>query len=164
MRRTVLLCATVLFSLVASAARADFEISLREGGTVLAQSYRIEGDKIVAHKPSGDLEIDRARVVNIRDRGADGPAAAAKPPAVDAPARLAPATRALVLPPSSSTVTPQDASAREGEITRAIILANRDLLFAQNRGEGKQDLDRRRAEIKKLEAERASVRKLLVDR
>ncbi len=47
------------------------------------------------------------------------------------------------------------------ELTRVIILAHRDPLFAENRGEVKADIERRKADIATLEAERASVRKVV---
>ena len=47
------------------------------------------------------------------------------------------------------------------ELTRIIILAHRDPLFAEHRGEVKADIERRKADIATLEAERASVRKVV---
>jgi hypothetical protein len=63
--------------------------------------------------------------------------------------------------PYSPILTPSDARVRERELTRAIILAHRDLLFAENRGEAKADIELRRGHIAELEAERSSVRKVI---
>jgi hypothetical protein len=140
----------------AATAHADFEILLREGGTMIVRSYRIENDKLIAYKPSGTVEILFSRVVNVRALGADDLAPArAKPAPVEAAAPSAPPA------PRSPVLTQADASARESELTRAIIIAHRDLLFAENRGEAKAAIDKRKTEITRLEAERASVRKVL---
>lgn len=155
MRRLLFAAAAVWFVFPAVFARSDFEISLREGGTVLAQSYRIEGDKLVAYKPSGEVQIDRARVVNIRDRGANPvirPARAAAP--AEASPKEAGATVATAATPSQAAVDP---AARERELSRAVIIGYRDLMFARNRGENKEEIEKRKAEIKKLETERASL-------
>jgi hypothetical protein len=140
----------------AATARADFEILLREGGTMIVRSYRIENDKLIAYKPSGTVEILFSRVVNVRALGADDLAPApAKSAPVEAAAPPAPPA------PRSPVLTQADATARESELTRAIIVAHRDLVFADNRGEAKAAIDKRKNEITRLEAERASVRKVL---
>ncbi|MBI2964194.1 MAG: hypothetical protein HYY35_10605 [Deltaproteobacteria bacterium] len=151
MKRSLLAAAVAWLIVSTPAAHADFEISLREGQTVIAKSYRFEGDKLIAYQPAGEVQIDRARIVNIRDRGADPPPHPARAPrAVDAPAR-APQTV------SADAKAATDPEARERQLSRAIILAYRDLMFAQNRGESKEEIEKRKAEIKKLEAERASL-------
>ena len=123
---------------------------------MIVRSYRIENDKLIAYKPSGTVEILFSRVVNVRDLGADDLAPApAKPAPVEAAASPAPPA------PRSPVLTQADASARESEFTRAIIVAHRDLLFAENRSEVKTAIDKRKNEITRLEAERASVRKVL---
>lgn len=153
-----ILCAALLLSLSVTAARADFAISLREGTTVIAKSYRIDGDKVVAYTVSGEVRLEISRVVNIRDRGADGPTA--KPAASAQSLDRAEPPRATA-PTTSPFLTFDEARARDRALARALIIANRDLLFAENRGEGKEELDKRRAEIKKLEIERGAVRKVL---
>jgi hypothetical protein len=156
MRRIGLFACGTLAWLVAAPAFADYELSLREGGTMTVHSYRIEGDKMIAYKPSGSVEILFSRVVNVRDLGVtDVPAAPAKPAHAEAP----PASSAVA--PSSSFLTQADATARESELTRAIIIARRDLLFAENRGEAKGAIEKRKSEIARLEAERALVHKVL---
>jgi hypothetical protein len=161
MRRVGAFACGVLACIGAATARADFEILLREGGTMIVRSYRIENDKLIAYKPSGTVEILFSRVVNVRALGADdlapAPAksASAKPAPVEAAAPSAPPA------PRSPILTQADASARESELTRAIIIAHRDLVFAENRGETKTAIDKRKNEITRLEAERASVRKVL---
>jgi len=156
MRRIGLFACGVLACMGAVTARADFEILLREGGTMIVRSYRIDNDKLIAYKPSGTVEILFSRVVNVRALGADDVAAApAKPATVAAPQTAPP------LAPRSPVLTQADASARESELTRDIIVAHRDLVFAENRGEAKAAIDKRKNEITRLEAERASVRKVL---
>jgi hypothetical protein len=156
MRRIGLFACSALTLLVAAPAFADYELSLREGGTMTVQSYRIERDKLIAYKPSGNVEILFSRVVNVRDLGVtDVPAAPAKPAHAEAP----PPSSAVA--PGSPILTQADATARESELTRAIIIAHRDLLFAENRGEAKSAIEKRKSEIARLEAERASVRKVL---
>jgi hypothetical protein len=153
MRRGLFACGALAW-LAAAPAHADFEILLREGGTMIVRSYRIENDKLIAYKPSGTIEILFSRVVNVRDLAADGVSAPAKPRPAEAP-------RPEPLAPGQSVVTQADASARESELTRSIIVAHRDLLFAENRGESKDAIAKRKNEIARLEAERASARKVL---
>jgi hypothetical protein len=52
-------------------------------------------------------------------------------------------------------------SRTRAELTRVIILAHRNPLFAENRGEVKADIERRKAAIATFEAERTSVRKVV---
>jgi hypothetical protein len=149
----------LLLTLSVPGARADFAISLREGTTVIAKSYHIEGDKVVAYTVSGEVRIESSRVMNIRDRGSGEPPGAAEPASAAAP-------RAATTPPpdvesQSPFLTVDEARARDRELVRSLILANRDLLFARNRGESPAELDRRRMEIKKLESERSRVRAVL---
>jgi hypothetical protein len=158
-RGGAILYAALLPALAVTVARADFAISLREGTTVIAKSYRIDGDKIVAYTVSGEVQLESSRVVNIRNRGPDGPAAPTAPAAAVRRAGTAERSRAAV--PTSPFLTFDEAQARDRDLARALIIAHRDLLFAENRGEGKEELDKRRAEIKKLETERGSVRKVL---
>lgn len=159
MRGGTILWAALLPWLCAVGAQADFAISLREGTTVIAKSYRIDGDKVVAYTVSGEVQLDGSRVVNIRDRGPDGPIPPAQPAAG---ARRAEALDpSHVTAPTSPFLTFDEAQARDRDLARALIIAHRDLLFAENRGEGKEELDKRREEIKKLETERGSVRKVL---
>ncbi len=141
----------------AFSAHADFEISLREGQTVIVQSYRFEGDKLIAYQPAGEVQIDRARIVNIRDRGA----APLTQPAREARTAAAPAEspKTTSAPAPASATAALDPEARERRLSRAIILGYRDLMFAQNRGENKEDLAKRKADVEKLEAERATLRK-----
>jgi hypothetical protein len=160
MRGRAILWPTLLLPLSVTVARADFAISLREGTTVIAKSYRIDGDKVVAYTVSGEVQLESSRVVNIRDRGADGPNAAAKPTPLAKSLHGAETPRATT-PTTSAFLTFDEARARDRELALALIIANRDLLFAENRGEGKEELDKRRAEIKKLEIERGAVGKVL---
>ena len=156
MRRVGVFACSVLAWMGAATAQADFEILLREGGTMIVRSYRIENNKLIAYKPSGTVEILFSRVVNVRALGADDLAPApAKPAPVEAAAPPDPPA------PRSPVLTQADARARESELTRAIIVAHRDLVFADNRGEAKAAIDKRKNEITRLEAERASVRKVL---
>ena len=159
MRGRAILWPALLLPLSVTVARADFAISLREGTTVIAKSYRIDGDKVVAYTVSGEVQLESARVVNIRDRGADGPNATTKPTASAKSLHGAETPRATA--PTSPFLTFDEARARDRELARALIIANRDLLFAENRGEGKKELDKRRSEIKKLEIERGAVGKVL---
>lgn len=156
-KKRAIFWAALLLPLAAPAARADFAISLREGTTVVAKSYRVEGDQVIAYTVSGEVRIDGSRVVNIRDRGTAGP------PVPAAPEAAAPASEKTpsLAPPTSPFLTVSEARARDRELVRALILANRDLLFAENRGESPRELERRRAEIKKLETERRRVRGFL---
>ena len=155
-RRTLAAWIATVALLGVSAAHADYEILLRDGGTLTVESYEISGDKLVAYRSSGKMEIGLARVMNVRDRAidhaaeveAENPARPAEPP------RWAPpAARAAV-----SLVTPDDFRAREAELSRAIALAYRDLQFAQYRHDPKDAIEKRKAEIAKLEAERSSLK------
>jgi glycine/D-amino acid oxidase-like deaminating enzyme len=160
--RTLALSVALFSSIGAPPGHADFEILLREGETVIAYSYHVEGDKLIAHQPAGSIEINFARVVNVRDRGNDrpvDPAASRREPKPAGAVEVAPTISAA--PPYSPILTPSDARVRERELTRAIIVAYRDLLFAENRGETAADVERRRAHIAELEAERSSARKVI---
>ena len=161
MMSRLLIAAALCGSLVAGLARADSEITLREGGTLVAKSYRIDGDAIVVYRAAGEIRLQRSRVTNIRDLGATPAAARERRPA--APAIVPPDAAASPMPaaPSHSIVTTEDAAARDREVARASILAHRALLFAENRGEGAKEIERRKAAIAELETERASLRKRL---
>ena len=138
-------------------ARADFEVLLREGGTMIVQSYEVSGDKLVAYRGAGKVEFALSRVMNVRDRAIDqaAEAEARRPaPAHEPPHWAPPAPRAAV-----SIVTSADARAREAELSRAIALAYRDLHFAEYRHDAKDTIEKRKAEIAKLEAERSSLKK-----
>jgi hypothetical protein len=154
-----ILWAALLLPLAARGASADFSISLREGTTVIAKSYRIDGDKVVAYTVSGEVRIESSRVMNIRDRGTAGPTEAAEPAAGPTPRPAA--TPRLGVDPQSPFLTVDEARTRDRELARALILAHRDLLFAENRGESQAELDRRRTEIEKLDSERSRVRAVL---
>ena len=159
MRRNAMACG-LLIALAAGSARADFEIALREGGTLVAKSYEFVGDALVVHQPAGEVRILRSRVTNIRDLGEAPQAPPAKPPA---PAAVAPDAAASPMPPPPphSILTAEDAAERDRVVVRASILARRALLFAENRGEASPDLERRKMAVQKLDAERASLKKLL---
>src|SRR5688572_14860890 len=74
-------------------ALAGWAIELRGGGSVLATSYKVEGDKIVAYRPAGALVLERAHVKAIRETdrepGAAGPVVTQPPAAASVAARPA---------------------------------------------------------------------------
>ena len=159
MRAAQIVTCGLLGLLAAVPAHADFEISLREGGTMIVKSYQIDGDKLVAYRASGTVEIAFSRVVNVRDLRFDAAAA---------PRSTAPQASAPSLPASTASspamLSQDDAGKRDDELTRAIILARRDLSAAQYRGDAKDAIGRRKAQIARLEAERAAVHKVVVGR
>ncbi len=155
-RRVITVWTGVLALCVATVARADFEVLLREGGTMVVESYEISGDKLVAYRGSGKVEIALSRVMNVRDRAIDqaAEAEAKRPaPAHEPPHWAPPAPRSAV-----SIVTSEDAKAREAELSRAIALGYRDLHFAEYRHDPKDAIEKRKAEISKLEAERSALK------
>lgn len=159
MMRRVLIAAAFFGTLFAGVARGDSEITLREGGTLVAKSYRIDGDAIVVYRAAGEIRLQRSRVTNIRELGVAP--VAARQQRTTAPAITPPdaAASPMPAPPPHSIVTAEDAAARDREVARASILAYRALLFAENRGDGTAEIQRRKATIAELEAERASLRK-----
>jgi len=155
----IALAAGVLTLFGGGTARADFEILLRDGGNMIVDKYEVSGEKLVAYKGTGKVEFPLSQVVNVRDRGIDEAAAAEAQKPVK---RAEPPQWAPVAPrPASSTLTPEDARARDGELSRAIAIAYRDLRFAEYRGEAKDALQKRKEDIAKLEAERSSLKKLV---
>jgi Tfp pilus assembly protein PilX len=151
MRTKIRLFGVLALVLAAPHARADFEITLRDGKTLFARSWWIEKDKIIATRGAGTIELDRGRVVNIRDLGADK--AARRP----APPPSSPRTAVRGEAPGVVSVEVEAMQARERELTRALILAHRDLLFAENRGDSPDALAKRKADVDKLEAERGAL-------
>jgi hypothetical protein len=155
-RRAIAAWAGVIALIGVEAARADFEVLLREGGTMIVDSYEVSGDKLVAYRGSGKVEFALSRVMNVRDRAIDqaAEAEARKPaPSREPPHWMPPAPRS-----AGSIVTAEDARAREAELSRAIALAYRDLHFAEYRNDPKDALEKRKAEITNLEAERSSLK------
>lgn len=149
----------LLFHFSGARAEADVDIQLREGGSVVARSYEVRDDKILIYRDTGELELDRSDVVAIHERrvdaGDDGAAASAAPVA----ASSAPAAANAAAPePVSNAATADDPSALERSLTRSLILANRDLFFAQNRREDAEAIEKRKDEIKKLERQRDEAR------
>jgi hypothetical protein len=151
--------------------RADFVIELSTGGTIVAESYVEDGAKLRVHRFSGELQVDRAQVKAIRERrGQPEEAGELPPPPAAAETGVAPVSTAAApaaadpgappVPPEVSPL-PEDRAklaALEGQLTRDLILANRDLLFARNRGEYERELERRRKEIQAIEKRRREVR------
>jgi hypothetical protein len=156
-RQTIAAWTGVITLFAVGAARADFEVLLRDGGTMIVQSYQISDDKLVAYRSSGKVEIALSRVMNVRDLAIDqdAEAEAHEPaPSREPPHWTPPAPRAAV-----SIVTPEDARARDAELSRAIALGYRELHFAEYRHDAKDAIEKRKAEIAKLEAERNSLKK-----
>ena len=153
-----LLALAVLYLFVPSRAIAYFEIELRDGGKVLADSYRVEGEKLLVFRGEIALELDRGAVKAIQDRNSD-------PAPVDSPAAVAsaPATapEPSARPSIENAAVPKDPTALENNLTRKLILSNRDLLFAENRGEDDESIRKRKEEIKKLQKDRETVRERL---
>ena len=166
MRNATILSMALFAGLAASPpARADFRIVLRDGGVMVAESYQVRGEKLLVYRSTGMVEIDRARVESIREDASEDQAASplrARPEApADSPRQASvghgPAAAAGAAP--SAAVSPEDTSAGERQLTRQIILANRDLLFAENRGEDKAAIEKRKKEITRLEGERKELHK-----
>ena len=150
---------STLFALLAAlgfvgTADAYFVISFRDGGELRADFVREAGDKLYAFRESGEVEIDRARVRDIREID----------PGVKVPSPVPPASAAKSAEPASEPVasvvpaTTDELRDREKKVVRKIILGRRDLLFARLRGESAADLDQRRHELEKLEGERTGIR------
>jgi hypothetical protein len=148
MRRTALAAFVLAASLGAGAARADFQIMLREGATIVVESYRVEGGKLIGYRPSGTVEVAFSRVVNVKDLGS-----AQQPEAAHAPQA----------PREMPAAAHDPASDRQRELDRAIIIAYRDLATAQYRGDSKESIERRKAEIARLEAQRSGSRERSAD-
>lgn len=150
-----LLALAALCLFLPSRAIAYFEIELRDGGKVLADSYRVEGEKLLVFRGEIALELDRGAVKAIHDRNTDrapveSRATSASEPAADP----GPAAR----PSVEAAVVPKDSTALENNLTRKLILSNRDLLFAENRGDDEQSIRKRKEEIQKLQKDRETLR------
>jgi hypothetical protein len=145
-----------LAAAAAREARADFLLELANGSTLTAESYVESGGKLVVYRRSGEVEIDRASVTAIRDVGetADTPAF----PLVAQPTIGEPPQP--VDPPAPAPALARETEARKRELTRKVIFAHRDLLFARNRGDDAKSLEQRRKGIEALEKERATFREV----
>lgn len=136
-----------------------FEIELQDGGRVLADSYRVEGEKVLVYRGEIALELEKSAVKAIQDRGGDRTPALSSPPAAGEVSAATP--QPVGLSNLRAGPTPRDLTALENELTRKLILSNRDLLFAQNRGEDEEAIRKRKDEIQRLQKDREELRKRL---
>ena len=110
------------------------------------------------------LEIDRSSVKAIQEHSGEtvpGDSSAAVDTSTmpsGSPARPEPRGAIANAVTAVPTKTP---TALENELTRKLIIANRDLLFAQNRGEDDESIRKRKEEIEKLQKNRDELRKQL---
>ncbi|MGH7899597.1 MAG: hypothetical protein ACREQQ_16710 [Candidatus Binatia bacterium] len=153
-----------------SPALADFDIVLRDGGKMIADSYQVDGEKLIVYSSNGMLEIERGRIQSVRERASGDRSAAARSDEASgdgaAPrSPIAADTRTAPEPISAAApVSLADTSARERELSRQIIIANRDLLFAHNRGDDAESIQKRKREIARLENERKELGKKSANR
>ncbi|MGH7802832.1 MAG: hypothetical protein ACREQJ_00665 [Candidatus Binatia bacterium] len=131
------------------APRAYFIIDLEGGGELRADFVREESDAVYASRTSGEVQIERSRIRAIREIDPGVKVDTAKAVAEGVPSAPDPAT---VPVPSSASNEPAN---RENQVTRKIILGQRDLLFARLRGDAPEDLAKRERELKALKGERA---------
>lgn len=160
------LLAVALCALSTVAADAYVEIELDTGGVVLADSYVEKEGKLILYRPAGELEVELKAVKAIREKAGELPSGepSSPPPEPAEPAQPAPPAAPKEESAEVPVPTPApgvDLVKLEAEVTRKLILANRDLLFAQNRGDEKKSIEKRRDEIKRLQKQREDLRKRL---
>lgn len=171
---THLALATAILSLgFASPSDAYVEIQLKSGRSILASSFTDDGEQLLLYRPSGEMRIDRdsvsfvvehegvlnernqprrPRVVETRKKtSADAPAPVAARPGEISLDDVEP----LEIPES------EDLEKAEARLTRDLILENRELLFARNRGDDPESIKGRRVHIKRIEKTRKLVNEKL---